>query len=132
MWVDTNVLLRLITRQPESMYRAARASVERAEAQGLPLKVHSVHVAEAVYVLEGRVYGLSPRVACEELLVLLSAEVLSVQDELPVMRALERYPGAGVDFPDVLLAELARISADDVLSFDNRLQRLGVRVVSPA
>jgi predicted nucleic-acid-binding protein len=114
------------------MYRAARASVERAEAEGLPLKVHPVHIAEAVYALEGWVYGLSPRVASEELLILLSAEVLSVQDELPVMRALQRYPDAGVDFADVLLAELARIGADDVLSFDNCIQRLGVRVVSPS
>lgn len=132
MFVDANVLIRLVTRHPEPMYRAARAWLEYADAQALRLRVHPVHVAEAVFVLEGRVYGLASGVVSAELLTLLSAQVLAVQDEIPVVRALERYPGTSLDFPDVLLAELARAADVDVLSFDANIGRLGVRVVTPS
>jgi predicted nucleic acid-binding protein len=132
VFVDTNVLVCLITKHPEPMHRAARAWFERADEQGLRAMVHPVHIAEAVFVLEGRVYGLPPRVASDELRVLLSAQVLTIQDELAVVRALERYPDTGLDFPDVLLAELARVAEKDVLSFDSDIARLGVRVVVPS
>lgn len=131
MLVDTNVLIRMVTKHPEAMYRAARTYLEAAENLGQRLTVHPVHVTEALFVLEGRVYGLKAAEAAGEMRQLLSMEVLEVIDGPAVMEALRRYPASGVNFPDVLLAELARMRSTGVVSFDRGLMRLGVQVVVP-
>ncbi|GAB5603084.1 hypothetical protein FJNA_16100 [Thermus sp. FJN-A] len=78
---DTNVLLRLLTKGPESLYRAVRAWILRAEAEGRILEVHAVHVAEALYVLEGRIYGVPRAQAAQELGLLLSTQPFRVREE---------------------------------------------------
>ena len=51
--VDTNILVRLITRYPQEQYAAAAGLLENAEKLGQTVQVHPMHVAEAIFVLEG-------------------------------------------------------------------------------
>lgn len=132
MLVDTNVLVRLVTKHPPGMFEGARRYLQEAERRGEKLAVHPVHVTEALFVLEGKVYSLQPEQAASELRQLLTMEVLEVDDGPAVLEALRRYPLSGLDFPDVLIAEIARLRGATVLSFDRKIARLGVRVVDPA
>jgi predicted nucleic acid-binding protein len=131
MIVDANFLLRLLTRHTEPMYQAARAFALEAERRGLALEVHPIHVAEVVYVLEGRLYGLSPREVARELLALLSARPFVPREEEALRGALEAYPESGLDFPDLFLAELARAEGKPVVSFDRKIRRTGVKLIVP-
>ena len=132
MLVDANVLLRLITKHPEDLYEGARSYVQRCEVEGRRLSVHPMHVAEVVFVLEGQVYGLTPKEAAQEILHLLSLEVLDVLDGAALLETLRRYPDSNLDFPDVFLVELARTMDTGIVSFDRKIQRMGIPMVVPA
>ncbi len=128
---DANFLLRLLTKRPKPFYRAARAFAQRAEEEGERVEVHPVHVAEAIDVLEGRVYGLSAEEAAGELLALLSARPFAPREEEALFAALEAYPKSGLGFSKVFLAQLARVEGKRVASFDKKLARLGVEPLVP-
>ena len=123
---DANFLLRLITKYPKPLYRAARTFAQSAEEEGKRIEVHPVHVAEAIYVLEGHIYGLSPEAAARELLALLGVRPFAPREEEALITALEAYPESGLDFPDVFLAKLAQVEGKRAISFDKKLARLGV------
>jgi len=131
MIADANVLLRLITRTPEPLFLAARDFLLGVEKKGQRVQVHPMHVAEAVYVLEGRVYGLSRNVAARELLTLLEARVFEPVDGAVLVKALRAYPEAGLDFPDVFLLAWAEEYGSQVVSFDRGLQNAGMVVLNP-
>ena len=132
MIADANVLLRLITRTPEPLFLAARDFLLEVEKKGQRVQVHPMHVAEAVYVLEGRVYGLSRNVAARELLTLLEARVFEPVDGAVLVKALRAYPETGLDFPDVFLLAWAEEYGSQVVSFDRGLQNAGMMVLNPA
>jgi predicted nucleic-acid-binding protein len=115
------------------MYEAARAYLEAVERSPEPqrLRVHPAHICEAVFVLEGKIYEMSSAQTAHDLRQVLSLAVFEVADETAVVNALIAYPPSNLDFPDVLLCELARLGDDSVLSFERKLARLGVRVVVP-
>jgi len=128
---DANFLLRLITKHPKPLYRAARTFAQSAQEEGKRIEVHPVHVAEAIYVLEGRIYGLSPEEAARELLTLFSARPFAPREEEALISALKAYPDSGLDFPDVFLAKLAQVEGKRAISFDKELARLGVEPLEP-
>lgn len=121
--VDTNILVRLITRYPQEQYAAAAGLLENAEKLGQTVQVHPIHVAEAIFVLEGTTYRLTPAQAGLELMSLFEASIWSVREVEPLLAALAAYPESGLDFPDIYLAELARFDRLRVVSFDRKLIR---------
>ncbi len=131
MITDADVLLRLITRAPEPLFLAARDFLLKAEKKGQRVQVHPLHVAEAVYMLEGRVYGLNRNVAARELLTLLEARVFEPVDGAVLVKALRAYPEAGLDFPHVFLLAWAEEYGGQVISFDRGLQDAGMMVLNP-
>ncbi len=129
---DANFLLRLITKHPKPLYRAARTFAQSAQEEGKRIEVHPVYVAEAIHVLEGRIYGLSPEEAARELLTLFSARPFAPrEEEEALITALEAYPDSGLDFPDVFLAKLAQVEGKRAISFDKKLARIGVEPLEP-
>jgi len=129
---DTNVLLRLVTRAPEPMFRAVRDLLLELEEKGRRMHVHPMHVAEALCVLEGEVYGLGPEEAARELGTLLTACVFEPLDEAVLTRALKAYPGMGLDFPDVFLLAWAEEHGGQGVGFDGGLRKAGTSVIDPA
>jgi len=119
---DANFLLRLITKVPESHYRKARdEALAIEEARGV-IEVHPVHVAEALYVLEGRVYEVPPAEAAGSLLTLLESRPFKPREPQALLNALRRYPDSGLDFADVFLAELLVAEGKIPLTFDQKLR----------
>jgi predicted nucleic-acid-binding protein len=117
--VDTNVLVRLVTRDHPRQVQAAERFVGRGA------WVSHLVLAETVWVLTA-VYGLGPADIGTAVEMLLSHKDLTVQDSDVVATALERYrlrPGLG--FSDCLVLEVARKAGHLPLgTFDRALSKL--------
>lgn len=126
-WVDANVLLRFLTGEPEEMSRRALHLIERSRQREVVLKVHSIAVAETVWVLQS-FYGYSSGEISEVLAQLLEDHGLQLEEGRVVLSALATMADANVDFADALLAERARISGEGIASFDRDFERLGAEL----
>jgi len=117
--VDTNVLVRLVTRDDPRQVAAAEAFV----APGA--WVSHVVLVEATWVLTS-VYGLEPRALATAVEMLLNHRELTIQDPEVVAAALEQYRKRPVvGFSDCLVMELARKAGHLPLgTFDRGLSKL--------
>ncbi len=131
MWADTNILIRLITKQPQEQFEAVYRHLKKLEQTSQTVSVHPVHIAEAIFVLEGKVYQYTPEQAARDLLTVLSMTVFSPADEIAVINALREYPKYSHDFPDVFLAQLAFLENGKIVSFEKKLKPLEVTVEIP-
>ena len=117
--VDTNVLVRLVTRDDARQVAAAEAFV----AHGA--WVSHLALAEATWVL-GSVYDRGPGAIAMAVEMLLSHQQLTLQDSDTVAAAVERFrrrPAIG--FSDCLMLEVARKAGHGPLgAFDRDLGKL--------
>lgn len=124
-WTDANVLLRFLTDSPPELAERATKLLERAQRGEILLNVHTVVVAETVWVLQS-FYGYQKAEIAGALIPLLEDQGLRVEDARTVVRALEGMAENNVDFADALLAETARARSKGVASFDRDFGRLAV------
>jgi len=124
-WVDANVLLRFLTGDPPELARRASRLLEGAERDGVPLRVHSVVVAETVWVLQS-FYGYSKGEISDALVPLLEHPALRVEGAGIVLGALKTMVSGNVDFADALLAGTARSRGAGVVSFDKDFRKLEI------
>lgn len=117
--VDTNVLVRLITRDDPDQAEAAQSFI----AAGA--WASHVVVAEMAWVLDA-VYGLPARAIAAAIDMLLQEQALTIQDPDVVAAALEQYrANPRLGFSDCLVLELARKAGHLPLgTFDRNLARL--------
>ena len=117
--VDTNVLVRLLTRDDARQVKAAEAFV----ASGAWIS-HLV-LAESMWVLSA-VYGLKPGEIATAVDMLLSHKTLSVQEPDVVECALAHFRGKpALSFSDCLVLEIARKASHLPLgTFDKNLAKL--------
>jgi predicted nucleic-acid-binding protein len=116
---DTNILVRLITRDDTRQVPQAEAFVEKGA------WVSTVVLAETTWVLES-VYDLGHDEIATVIEMLLSHEHLSLQDAETVAAALARYRETpSVGFTDCLVLEIARKAGHLPLgTFDRRLAKI--------
>lgn len=129
-WVDANVLLRFLTGDPPELAGRASRLLEGGERGGVPLRVHSVVVAETVRVLQS-FYGYSKGEISDVLIPLLEHPALKTEGAGIVIQALETMAESNVDFADALLAATARSRNEGVSSFDKDFRKLGVEWREP-
>jgi predicted nucleic-acid-binding protein len=117
--VDTNVLVRLMTRDDPRQVAAAEAFV--APGAWVP----HVVLVEAVWVFVS-VYGLEPAAVATAVDMLLNHQDLTVQDGDVVTAALDQFRAKpAVGFSDCLVLEVARKAGHLPLgTFDRSLARL--------
>lgn len=117
--VDTNVLVRLVTRDDERQVAAAEAFVVRGA------WVPHVVLVEAIWVLTS-VYELDAPALATAVDMLLNHRDLTVQDADVVAAALELYrTKSAVSFSDCLVLEVARKAGHLPLgTFDRELAKL--------
>jgi predicted nucleic-acid-binding protein len=118
--VDTNVLVRLVTRDDAAQVDAAEAFV----VQGA--WVSTLVLAETVWVLSA-VYELEPTSIAKAVSMLLEHDKLTLEHADAVADALEDYERrpSKVSFSDCLVLELARNAGHVPLgTFDRELGRL--------
>lgn len=117
--IDTNVLVRLITRDDDRQV----ASAEEFVAKGAWIS-HLV-LAETSWVMDS-VYERTPEEIAKAIAMLLAHKQLTVQDQDIVETALEKFrKHKGVSFSDILIFEIARKSGHVPLgSFDREFAKL--------
>jgi predicted nucleic-acid-binding protein len=117
--VDTNVLVRLITRDDPKQVAVAEAFVARGA------WVPYLAMAEAIWVLES-VYERDPAGIATAVEMLLSHERLTVQDSEVVAAAVAQFrQQPRVGFSDCLMVEVARKAGHTPLgTFDRALGRV--------
>ena len=117
--IDTNVLVRLITRDDTAQAEAAQAFVARG------VWVSHVVLAETIWVLS-TAYELRAAEIAEVIEMLLNHQQLTFQDADVVGAALERYKRLpGVGFSDCLVLETARKAGHLPFgTFDKRLSKI--------
>jgi predicted nucleic acid-binding protein len=117
--LDTNVLVRHLTGDPEDQAGRATAFLRAADRLALPALV----VAELVYVLES-VYGRSREEIAVLVRAILAHPPVVAPEEPTLLRAVELYETRGVHFAEAYLAALAERRDGRVASFDRDLDRI--------
>lgn len=130
LWLDANILLRFLTREPPDLAQRAFRLIQKAESGEVTLRLSPIVVAEVVWVLSS-FYKYSRVQIAEVLLPLVVAEGILLDDLEQVTAALERMANANVDFIDAYLAEIARQKGETIVSFDRDFKRLEIDCVQP-
>lgn len=131
-WVDTNVVVRLVTGDPPVMAERATAFLEESTRAGRPLRLDPLVVAEALYVLTS-FYGLPRGRAVEALRAVVDLPGLRVEQRAAVVRALELHRATPkLHFVDAWLTARAEAAGDGVVTFDAAMAKAaGVPALQP-
>ena len=132
VYIDANVILRYITKDPPALAQAAQKVFLEAEEGKVALKIVPLIVAEVVWVLES-FYDYPKAQIAETLIQLLLCEGLEVDQSRLLMEALAIYQKKNIDFADALLAATAiQYGPPLIYSFDQHLDRIeGVKRLTP-
>ena len=121
--VDTNVLVRFVTRDDAAQAKRARAAVVGAADRGDRLHVDAVVLCELVWVLRSA-YEQPRESICEVIATLLSSPEFVIEDADLARRALRDYEAGDGGFADAFIGHRNRRSGCEVtLTFDKRLRR---------
>ena len=119
-FVDTNILVRHLTGDPAPM--AARATAFLRSTTSLLLA--DLIVAETIYVLESFYEAPRPQIA-ESIRALLAFDTIVTVDPALLLRAVEVYETARIDFAEAYLVACAESTrVNKVASFDRSIDRV--------
>jgi predicted nucleic-acid-binding protein len=104
-YLDTDIIIRLLTKDDLAKQAAAAALFEKIKAGSLEVAVLDTVIADAVYVLSSpRLYNL-PRAIVRELLTpLVQLTGCRIRNRRAVLRALDLYASLKIDFGGALIA----------------------------
>jgi len=118
--LDTNIVVRYLTSDPPGQARKAATLLRTAER----LVLVDLVCAEIVYVLES-VYGQPRAQIASTMRSVLAFRAIAVVDHDLLLRALELYETARLDFAEAYLVAFAELSGiETIASFDRRLDRI--------
>ena len=131
-YIDANVILRHITKDPPAMAQGARKVFTETQKGKVRLKIISLTVAEVVWVLES-FYSYSKTQIAEALIQFLLCDGLEVEQLSLLIEALTLYQKKNLDFADALLGVTAlQYGPPSVYSFDQHLDRVdGFKRLTP-
>lgn len=126
-YVDTNVVIRLLTGDDPAKQRAARALFGAARDGTVMLTLHEAAVAEAVYVLSsGQLYRVPRGQVAAMLTGLCLLPNVEVRNRAQVLSALALYAVTNLDFEDALIAEAMKLDGVQIVySYDKHFDRIG-------
>jgi predicted nucleic-acid-binding protein len=127
---DTNILLRLFLQDDPKQFKAVERHLSHLKRSHQALQVHTLAVAETVWVLERK--GWSREAITDALLELCESESFQVIELDPIRAALKIYFEGRLSFVDAFQAAyVAKLGLQGILSFDRDYDGLGVRRVEP-
>lgn len=124
-YVDTNILIRLLTGDDPIKGAAARQLFEAVERGEAVVEAPDTVIADAVFVLASpRLYHLSRSDVRDLLMPLVRLPGFHVDNRAVVLAALDIYASTKVDFGDAMIvAAMARSSSRDLYSYDADFDR---------
>lgn len=122
--LDTNVLIRYLTRDDKSQYEKARRLIDREVAKGEPVLVSLLVLLETEWVLRSR-YELAKADIVTVFSALLDTADLAFEDEPSVENAVYSWKDSAADFFDCLIeARNRRLGCRGTATFDGRTLKL--------
>lgn len=125
-FVDTDVIIRLLTGDDPQKQAAAKALFEQVEQGTLTISAPDTVIADAVFVLSSpRLYSLPRTQVAALLTTLVRLPHFHVQQRKTVLRALELYAAINLDFGDVMiLAAMEQAQSQVLYSYDKGFDRM--------
>lgn len=126
--LDTNVLVRLVTRDNEKQAQRAKAVFDQAEHGGL--FVSDTVLVELCWTLS-RSYELKRADIARTVRALLDNSCIALESAIVVRNALNVFEMSAADFPDCLIvAKASHAGCSQTLTFDQRMKSLpGVQLL---
>ena len=122
--VDTNVLVRYLTRDDQPQYEKARRMIDREVAKGEPVLVSLLVLLETEWVLRSR-YEMAKTDIVTAFSALLDTADLTFEDEPSVETAVYSWKDSAADFADCLIeARNRRLGCRATATFDVRALKL--------
>jgi predicted nucleic-acid-binding protein len=128
-WLDTNVIVRFLTRDPAALAKQADHLMAKAAKGEITFRITSVILAEIVWTLRSR-YAHSPDDIATALSGLLRADGIIADERDGLLEALAVMVERRVSFPDAYVAMSARRAAEPVCTFDRDFERLEVEILA--
>ncbi|MEA5519341.1 type II toxin-antitoxin system VapC family toxin [Limnoraphis robusta] len=117
--VDTNILVRYLTRDDEQQWQQAVAVIK----QNQPCFVANIVLCELVWVLRGGSYGFGKDEIINTLEGMLHSSAFEFESRSIVYQALHRYKQGRADFSDYLIGAIAsQVGCTETVSFDGKLK----------
>jgi predicted nucleic-acid-binding protein len=122
--VDTNVLVRYLTRDDQPQYEKARRMIDREVTKGEPLLVSLLVLLETEWVLRSR-YEMAKADIVTAFSALLDTADLTFEDEPSVETAVYSWKDSAADFADCLIeVRNRRLGCRATATFDVRALKL--------
>lgn len=131
LWIDTNVIIRIITGDPKDLAEEAEEMIQKVEAGELVLRLTPLVVAECCWVLAS-FYEADPADIGEALIKFTNSIGVETEEKDVVQQALRYYMDRNVDFVDTYIAAHAKVNPpEDVVTWDNHFNQLDIKHNSP-
>lgn len=131
LWVDANVILRFLTKDPQDLAERSARLMAKAEKGKVSLYISPLVLAEVIWVLKS-FYRYSMADIAHAIISLVSAPGIEVDDRELIIRATELSRDQNVDFVDAYLALQAADHGEKVCTFDETdFKRLPVEWTMP-
>lgn len=117
--LDTNVLVRYLTRDDEQQWQQAITIIQ----QNQLCFIVNIVLCELVWVLKGSNYGFRKDEIISVLEAMLHSAAFEFENRSTVDQALQRYKQGKADFSDYLIGAIARqAGCTQTVSFDRKLK----------
>lgn len=133
-FIDTNVIIRLLTNDDPDKRRRSKQLFDRVEQGMLRVTAPITVIADAVFVLSSsRTYNLPRTAVAAQLLALVKLRNFRLRNRRAVIRALELYASTNLDFGDAFIAaSMSESGSTELYSYDTDFDRLrGIRPMEP-
>ena len=122
--VDTNVLVRYLTRDDQPQYEKARRLIDRGTSKGEPVLLSLLVLLETEWVLRSQ-YNLAKPEILAAFSALLDTADLAFEDEPSIESAVYSWKDSAADFSDCLIeAHNRRLGCRATATFDGRALKL--------
>lgn len=117
--LDTNILVRYLTRYDETQWRQASEVIQRNQ----PCFVANIVLCELVWVLRGANYRFQKAEVIDTLDAMLHSAAFEFESRSTVDQALQRYKQGKADFSDYLIGAVScQAGCTETVSFDGKLK----------
>lgn len=117
--LDTNILVRYLTRDDEQQWQQAAAVIQQSQ----PCFVTNIVLCELVWVLKGAIYGFRKDEIVNVLEAMLHSAAFEFENRSTADQALQRYRQGKADFSDYLIGAVARqAGCTETVSFDKQIE----------
>jgi predicted nucleic-acid-binding protein len=117
--LDTNVLVRYLTRDDESQWQQASKIIE----SGQLCFIANIVLCELVWVLRGNPYKFGTQEILSTLEIMLQSPTFEFENRSVVYQALQRAKRGQADFSDYLIGAIAQqAGCQETVSFDRKLK----------